>query len=190
MPSEALLIGIATIAVAVAGFTAVTRQRAIVSTSFNVEQGNRGTLETAEDDLAVNQRGERADRGKLGDAWSLPGYEVRDDDQVRDAAREQAAEVGASGHERRVQARGADRALHADGLIDAGRLGSGIERIAPREGHGNPRPRIGWLNRRVRAERDQRACLDERPQRERVLGPAAPAQTLLLGITAQVDRLD
>ena len=52
MPSEALLVGIATIAVAVAGFTAVTstltppggswsraqriRQRAIVSTSFNV----------------------------------------------------------------------------------------------------------------------------------------------------------
>ena len=52
MPGEALLIGIATIAVAVAGFTAVTstltppggtwspimriRQRAIVSTSFNV----------------------------------------------------------------------------------------------------------------------------------------------------------
>jgi len=52
MPSEGLLIGIATIAVAVAGFTAVTstlvpaggswspamriRQRAIVSTSFNV----------------------------------------------------------------------------------------------------------------------------------------------------------
>ena len=52
MPSEALLIGIATIAVAIAGFTAVTstltppggswspaqriRQRAIVSTSFNV----------------------------------------------------------------------------------------------------------------------------------------------------------
>ncbi|HYL40293.1 MAG TPA: hypothetical protein VET90_03195, partial [Candidatus Binatus sp.] len=52
MPGEALLLGIATIAVAVAGFTAVTatlvppggawhpamriRQRAIVSTSFNV----------------------------------------------------------------------------------------------------------------------------------------------------------
>ena len=51
---------------------------------------------------------------------------------------------------------------------------SAIERVAARDGHGNARPRVRRLYRRVRAEGHHRAAVEQRAQRERVLGTLTP----------------
>src|SRR4029079_18785368 len=86
----------------------------------------------------------------------------------------------------------AERLLEGDRLARAERGITGIPaRVAAEDRERDARPRIGRRERRVRAERDRRAGVEQAaPRVTRRLRTSAPVATRARGVLAEVDRLD